>query len=213
MKTSDTVLRKIYLSLYLKGFCVCERVLETEQNCNIFTPTPMAISVSFPFSWCCSTRGLGTHSAECWLSLPHLVKNGSDLQTSLQTNWLPVFTELYNSLIAHSISLELHVWSSSNGNNCHAVHRSGASFYDGTSFYDGASFYDGTMGLYLVPYFQPSPPTRWLSITAIGMCHFRRLWPGRRSTHVLRLFHLASKIEVFVYPFAYLLIGIKIKHL
>ena len=25
---------------------------------------------------------------------------------------------------------------------------------------------------YLVPFFQPSPPTRFLLITAIGMCHF-----------------------------------------
>ena len=40
--------------------------------------------------------------------------------------------------------------SSSSGNNCHAVYRS----------------------LYLVPYCQPSPPTRFLPITAIGMCHF-----------------------------------------
>ena len=43
--------RKIYLSLYLKGFervtrkFYCERELETEQNCNILTPTPMAIIV------------------------------------------------------------------------------------------------------------------------------------------------------------------------
>ena len=41
--------RKIYLSLYLKGLCV--RELETEQNCNILTPTVIAISVvSFLFS-------------------------------------------------------------------------------------------------------------------------------------------------------------------
>ena len=49
---------------------------------------------------CCSTRSLGAHSAGCWLPLPHLVTNGS----GFQTNWLPVFTELYNSSIAHSIS-------------------------------------------------------------------------------------------------------------
>ena len=79
------------------------------------------------------------------------------------TNWLPVFTELYNSSIAHSISLKWHVWLSSSGNNCHAVHRSLSS---------GASVYDCTMGFYLVPYCQPSPPTRFLPITAIGMCHF-----------------------------------------
>ena len=79
------------------------------------------------------------------------------------TNWLPVFTELYDSSIAHSISLEWHVWLSSSGNNCHAVHRS-------LSF--GASVYACTMGFYLVPYCQPSPPMRFLLITAIGMCHF-----------------------------------------
>ena len=106
-----------------------------------------------------STGAQGAYSAGCILSLPHLVSNSSDLQTS----WLPVSTELYNSSIAHSISLEWHVWSSSSGNNCHAVHRSLSS---------GASVYDCTMGFYLVPYCQPSPPTRFLLITAIGMSHF-----------------------------------------
>ena len=169
IKTSDTVLRKIYLSLYLKEFekgysrFYCERELETEQNCNILTPTLMAISVVFfLFSRAAQPEA---HFAGCKLPLPHLVTNGS----GLQTNWLPVFRELYNSSIAHSISLEWHVWSSSSGNNCHAVHRSLSS---------GASVYDCTMGFYLVPYCQPSPPTQFLLITAIGMSHFRRLWHG-----------------------------------
>ena len=52
-----------------------------------------------------------------WLSLPHLVSNFLASKC-----WLPIFTELYNSSIAHSISLEWHVCSSSSGNNCHAVH-------------------------------------------------------------------------------------------
>ena len=86
-----------------------------------------------------------------------------------QSNWLPVFIVLYNSSIAHSISLEWHVWLSSSGKNCHAVHRSLSS---------GASVYDSNMGFYLVPYCQPSPPARFLPITAIGMCHFCRLWNG-----------------------------------
>ena len=81
----------------------------------------------------CSTGGPGAHSAGYWHTLPHLVTNGS----GRQTNWLPVFTELYNSSITHSISphnwpsdvslplsLEWHVWLSSSGNNSHAVHRS-----------------------------------------------------------------------------------------
>ena len=53
-------------------------------------------------------------------------------------------------------SLEWHVWLSSSGSNCHAVHRSLSS---------GASVYDCTMGFYLVPYCQPSPPTWFLPIT------------------------------------------------
>ena len=126
----------------------------------------MAISVvSFMFSMAAQPEAQGAHFAECWLSLSYLFTNGS----GLHTNWLPVFTELYDSSIAHSISLEWNVWSSSSGNNCHAVHRSLSS---------GASVYDCTMGFYLVPYCQSSPPTRCLPITAIGMCHFRRLWNG-----------------------------------
>ena len=43
-------------------------------------------------------------------SLGHvLIPAPSPNWSGLQTNWLPVFTELYNSSIAHSISLEWHV--------------------------------------------------------------------------------------------------------
>ena len=90
---------------------MCERKLETEQNCNILTPPLIAISVSLPFSWAAqpgawgpaslgagflyrilsptrlipklSVGGLRTPSAECWLSLPHLVTNWSVLQNSI----------------------------------------------------------------------------------------------------------------------------------
>ena len=41
----------------------------------------------------CSIGSLRAHSAGCWLSLTNLASNWS----GLQTNWLPVFTELYNS--------------------------------------------------------------------------------------------------------------------
>ena len=93
--------------------------------------TLIAISVSFPFYWAVqpgawgpaslgagflyrilsptrlisknSVGGLGAPSAGCWLSLPHLVTNGS----GLQTNWLPVFTKLYNSSTS-----TFHLWTS-----------------------------------------------------------------------------------------------------
>ena len=143
----------MYLSLYLKG-CVCERELEAEQNCNILTPTLMAISVvSFSFS---RAGGLGAQfSAGWWLSLPHLVSNSSDLQL---TDFLS--PPRYIIVQSPTQSLEWHFWSSSSGNSCHAVHRSLSS---------GASVYACTMGFYLVPY---CPPTRFLLVTAIGMCHF-----------------------------------------
>ena len=52
IKTSDIVLRKIYLSLYLKGY-VSERELETGQRLqHIDLPSPSGHSgVSFSFSW------------------------------------------------------------------------------------------------------------------------------------------------------------------
>ena len=50
-------------------------------NCNILTPTLMAVNVvSFSFSWC-STEGPGVHFAGCWLSLLHLISNFSGPQT------------------------------------------------------------------------------------------------------------------------------------
>ena len=134
--------------------------------------------VSFSFSWTAqpgawahphwdmfSPTGLQTQSrvpkapsAGWWLSLPHLVSNSSDLQlTDFQSS--PSYT-IDQSPTQY---LEWHVWSSSSGNNCHAVHRSLSS---------GASIYECTMGFYLVPFCKPSPPTRFLLKTAIGMCHF-----------------------------------------
>ena len=52
IKTSEDFFKKIYLSLYLKGF-VCERELETEQKLqHIDLTSPFGHShVSFSFSW------------------------------------------------------------------------------------------------------------------------------------------------------------------
>ena len=135
----------------------------------------MAVSVvSFSFSRAAQPL--------CWLSLLHLISNFSGPQlfrtprapsawcgfpyhiSSLTpTVWLLVLTELYNSSTPTQ-SLEWHVWSSSSGNNCHAVHRSLSS---------GASLCSGTVG--------PSPypilsalirPRDLFRLLAIGMCHF-----------------------------------------
>ena len=110
----------------------------------------------------------------CWLSLLHLITNLSGPQTPsgvpsapsagcgfpyhiltptslISTVWLPVLTELYNSSTptqsrtqSPTQSLEWHVWSSSSGNNCHAVQRSLSS---------GASVYECTMGFFTLSHF------------------------------------------------------------
>ena len=54
-----------FLEKYTSHFIervVCERELETEQNCNILTPTLMAISVSFLFSWAAQPGAWGPAS-------------------------------------------------------------------------------------------------------------------------------------------------------
>ena len=62
------------------------------------------------------------------------------------------FSDLRRLGCVTSAHLEWPVWSSSSGNNCHAVHRSLSS---------GASL---KWKLHLVPYYQPSTPARFLSI-------------------------------------------------
>ena len=88
------------------------------------------------------------------------------------TNWFPVSTELYNSSIAHSIFLEWHVWLSSSGNNCHAVHRSLSS---------SASVYECTVEFW--PCLTPSAKRAHYN----GICTSRSLecnvWRGRRSIY------------------------------
>ena len=72
-----------------------------------------------------------------------------DKDTPLRLCNLPDLRRLGCVTSAH---LEWPVWSSSSGNNCHAVHRSLSS---------GASL---KWDLHLVPYYQPSTPARFLSI-------------------------------------------------
>ena len=141
-----------------------------------------------------------------WLSLPHLVSDVSIprlirgpkgplrralFTTSYQqllwtlTVWLPVLTELYNSSTSTQSptqSLEWHIWSSSSGNNCHAVPRSLSS---------GASVYECTVGIL------PCPISSAKSAHAISFDYwplecvssFRRItlewhvWPGWRSKY------------------------------
>ena len=113
---------------------MCERELETEQNCNILTPTLLAITVFLSCSPVLLQGGLGTSLSGCWFSLPHLIfklvwspkltdflSSPSYIIVQSPTQYLPITGHRNVSLPP---SLEWHVWTSSSGNNCHAVHRS-----------------------------------------------------------------------------------------
>ncbi len=57
MKTSGHKSLEKYTSHFIERV-VCERELETEQNCNILTPTLLAITAFLSRSPACSTEGL-----------------------------------------------------------------------------------------------------------------------------------------------------------
>ena len=146
---------------------MCERELETEQRLQHvdLTSTSRHSRVSFSFSWC-STGGPGAQLSASFLyhifSQTHLVPNSSDFLSSPS----------YIIVQSPTQSLEWHVWSSSSGNNCHTVHRL-------LSF--GASVYECIVGFYLVPFRQPNPPTRFLSITGhwnVSLPSGASLWNG-----------------------------------
>ena len=200
---SEDFFIKIYLSLYLLGFekgysrFACERELETEQNCNIMTPTLMAVSVvSFSLSRAAQPEAqgpnlLGGGFLYCILSATSLdpkssgaprapsAWRGFPYHTSslTPTVWLLVLTELYNSSTSTqwpTQSLEWHVWLSSSGNNCHAVHRSLSS---------GASVYECNMVFFfaLSHFISQIPHTRFLSVTGhwdVSLPTGASLWNG-----------------------------------
>ena len=95
IKTSDRILRKIYLSLYFKG---CERELETEQNCNILTPTLLAITAFLFRSPGLLNRGPGSPAS---LGAGFLYRILSPNCLISKLIWSPTLnflcTELYNS--------------------------------------------------------------------------------------------------------------------
>ena len=96
---------------------------------------------------------------------------------STPPQFLPISSDRDVSL---SLSLEWPVWSSSSGNNCHAVQRSPSS---------GALVYESIMGFFFTSshFISQFPPTRFPLITAIRMCHFLpvhhlewHFWPGQK---------------------------------
>ena len=167
IKTQEDFFNKIFTSHFIarvrKG-CVefyCKRELETEHNWNILDPKLWPSALCLSRSPGLLNRSPGFHSAGCWLTLLHLVYLLSNstclscllfnssalyyLQTS--TRWYghastpPQFLPISGDRdVSLPLSLEWLVWSSSSGNNCHAVQRSLSS---------GASVYESIMGFFL----------------------------------------------------------------
>ena len=137
-----------------------------------------------------------------WLSLSQLVYNSVLSQTG--TVLTSVLTELYNSSTftqSPTQSLKSHVWSSSSGNNCHAVHGSLSS---------GASVYECTMGIFFTSshFVSQFLPTRFPLITAIRMCHFLPVH------HLGMAFLAGSKAKIQHIEFlTYVIIGPNGKHM
>ena len=85
----------------------------------------------------------GPRAPSAWRGFPYHISSITLSPILTATVLTSVLTELYNSskpTQSPNRSLKSHVWSSSSGNNCHAVHRS-------LSF--GASVYECTMGIFL----------------------------------------------------------------
>ena len=116
--------------------------------------------------WALTQLGAPSPFGLVWLSLPHLVYNS--VRSLTGTVLTSVLTELYNSSTptqSPTRSLKSHVWSSSSGNNRHAVHRSLSS---------GVSVDECTMGIFFTSshFVNQFPPTQFPLITAIRMCYF-----------------------------------------
>ena len=114
----------------------------------------------------------GPKAPSAWCGFPNSISsyydwNSTQLPVELNCPLTSVLIELYNSSMptrSPTRSLKSHVWSTSSGNNCHAVQRSLTS---------GASVYKSIMGFFSLSHFVSQfPPTRFPLITAIRMCHF-----------------------------------------
>ena len=109
-------------------------------------------------------------SAGC--GFPYHILSPTSLNPNCLTSCLDRVIYYFNAhSIAHS-SLEWHVWSSSSGNNCHAVQRSLSS---------GASVYECIMGFLPCPISSAKSPTRSLSITGhwnVSLPSGASLWNG-----------------------------------
>ena len=163
IKTQEDFFNKICTSHFICNVCVWEGVGNRTETAIFWPPLlwpsalclsrspdaqPESQGLSFLLAFSTASyqqllrtpthRGSKSPFGLMWPSLPHLVYNSISNSNCLTS----VLTELYNSspsTQSPTRSLKWHVWSSSSGNNCHAVHRSLSS---------GTSVYECTMGIF-----------------------------------------------------------------
>ena len=167
------------------------------KDCNILTPTLMAVSVvSFSFSWC-STGGPGAQlSAGLWLSLLHLISNffGPQLNrgprgplrpgmafpttSRLQLQLSDFLSWLSYIIVQHPLNRPLNPW-----NSMFDRHQAEITVmqFTGHSLPVHPSV-AAQWNLHLVPYYQPSSPVRFLSING----HWDVSLPLSLEWHVCR---------------------------
>ena len=163
IKTSEDFLKKYTSHFILR--CACERELETEQRLQYIDPYSYGHQRCVFLVLLMLNRRPGG-SAFCWVlafSTTSCHQRVSKLTggpkgpfcrvVAFPTTSVLKLTDIMSSpsyIIVQSPtqSLEWHIWSSSSGNNCHAVHRSLSS---------GASVYECTMGFLPCPIFSAKP--------------------------------------------------------
>ena len=172
----------VYLRLQL--YCNSSRAPRLLRP-DVALPTTTRLSPSPTLTGTATHQGPKAPSA--WCGFTYRI---SSISVS-NSNWnlTCVLTKLYNSSTptqSPTRSLKSHVWSSSSGNNCHAVHRSLSS---------GASVYECTMGFFFTSshFIGQFQPTQFPLITAIRMCHLLPVY------HLGMAFLAGSKVKIQQY--------------
>ena len=165
---------------------MCKRELETEQNCDILTPTLMAISVvSFSFSRVAQPEDLGPSFLLSAGFLYHNLSPTSDLQTGLVSK-LTDFLSSPSYIIVQSPTQYL--W---NGMfDCHQAEITVMQFTGHSlSVHQSMTVH---WDFNPVPYCQPSSPTPMEYATSASLEW--HVWRGRRS-----IYNIISKSQKFLH--------------
>ena len=180
IKTSDTVLIKIYLSLYLKGLCV-RGSWRPNRTATYWPPLLWPSPFFFPFSWAAQLKARGPSSL-----LGAVFSAASFLHLFWSPNWLNFLcTELYNSststqylpITSHRNMHFYRLW-----NGMFDRHRAEITVMQFTGHsLPVHQFVTVPWDSKPVPYCQPSPPTPMEY--ALPPSLEWHVWPGRRSVY------------------------------